>query len=87
MDKWISLVDNGGDWNCLLNMAHLTKIFMDESHNEKIKSYFIVFRDEDKSQGHVTFSSREKRDSAASRIKAFIVHEDLYFIQISTDIV
>ncbi len=87
MEKWISLVDNGGDWTCLLNMSNLTKIFMDESHSGNTKTYFIIFRDMDKSQGHITFSSREKRDNALDSIQDFMTDPYGYLIEVKTDIV
>jgi len=84
--KWISLVDNGSKWSCLINMNNLTKIFMDESHGGNTKSYSIVFRDMDKSQGHITFSSREKRDGALDLIQDYITDPYGYLIELKTDI-
>ena len=86
MSKWISLVDNGSDWSCMLNMNNLTKIFMDESHSGNTKSYFIVFRDMDKSQGHITFSTREQRDKALDGIKDFMTDAYGHLLELKTDI-
>lgn len=86
MNKWVDLIDNGGGWNCMLNLNNVTKICIAQVPGEHRIIYFIIFKSENKELGHVSYRSKETRNQCYKNIWDFLADPDESVVRLQTDI-
>ena len=84
MNKWIS-IKNGGEYRCMLNAALIQKIGVSETANGKPRIYYLIFRDQDKEQAYVSYTSRKHRDREYTLIHKFINCNDDFILYLESD--
>jgi len=85
MSKWVDLKDNGGGWNCILNLDSVAKICTAQIQNEMGWVYFLIFKSENKELGHVGFRCKETRDRCYEITWDFLTNPDAYVMRLETD--
>ena len=86
MNKWVDLIDNGGEWKCMINLDNVTRICNAQVQREPRIVYFIIFKSENKELGHVSYRFKETRDREYENIFNFLCNENKSVMRLATDI-